>query len=277
MTHHDGDFLTRSPAVAGKFYPAEPRNIQRTLDEWCADAGEGNQAWHAALIPHAGWVYSGRIAAVTLSRIVMPRTIVVVCPKHRAEGAECAVAPWKRWQFPGGYMEADVAMSRRLADEVRGLELDDRPHRQEHAIEVQIPLLARSAPQSQIVGITIGRIDLVRCEAMATDLAELLRDRLDDVLLLISSDMNHFADDAQNRRLDELALKTLDHLDPRQLFDTCREHHITMCGLIPTVLVLTALKRLDALHRAVRVDYATSAEVSGDTRRVVGYAGMLFG
>ncbi|MFO7902808.1 MAG: AmmeMemoRadiSam system protein B [Planctomycetota bacterium] len=277
MTHSTCDLSDRSPAVAGMFYPGDPGGIERSLDSWSGEAAVERQAWRAALVPHAGWPYSGRVAAAVLSRIQMPSSIVLLCPKHRPGGVECAIAPWKRWLFPGGSMETDVALSQQLADTVPGLELDDQPHRHEHAIEVQLPMLARFAPNSKIVGITIGRIGWAQCEATASGVAEVLRDRLDDVLLVISSDLNHFANDAENRRLDELAMRALDQLDPRALHETCRRNQITMCGVLPSVIVLLALNRLNALQRAVRVDYTTSAEASGDTSRVVGYAGMLFG
>jgi len=96
------------------------------------------------------------------------------------------------------------------------------------------------------------------------------------VLLVISSDMNHFATDQENRRLDEMALAALDQLDPDHLFDVVHSNNISMCGLLPAVIVLKTLRKLDRLKSAQRVAYGTSADVSGDTSRVVGYAGMLF-
>ncbi|MFW6169621.1 MAG: AmmeMemoRadiSam system protein B [Planctomycetota bacterium] len=277
MTHSTCDLSDRSPAVAGMFYPGDPGSIEQTLEQWSGEAAVERRPWRAALVPHAGWLFSGRIAAAVFSRIQMPSTIVLLCPKHRPGGVECAIAPWKRWLFPGGSVETDVSLSQQLADAVPGLELDDRPHRHEHAIEVQLPMLAKFAPESKIVGITVGQIGWTQCEAIARDAAEVLRDRLDNVLLVVSSDLNHFADDAENRRLDELAMRALDQLDPRTLHETCRRHRITMCGMLPCVIVLLALQQLNALQRAVRVDYTTSAEATGDTNQVVGYAGMLFG
>ncbi len=276
MTSWTGEQESREPAVAGMFYPSESRRIEQTLDEWFASSSRSPESWRAALVPHAGWVYSGHIAAQVLSGIRMPETIIILCPKHHAGGAECAVAPWPYWLFPGGSVEADVALSRQLADEVPGLLLDDLPHRQEHAIEVQLPLLARLAPTSRIVAISIGRVDFARCQTMAAGLATLLKDRLRDILWVISSDMNHFAQDAENRRLDELALETLDQLNPESLYTICHQHRITMCGMLPAVIVLSTLQQLGALHEARRVAYATSAAISGDRQRVVGYAGMLF-
>jgi len=104
-----------------------------------------------------------------------------------------------------------------------------------------------------------------------------LRDMPEPPLLLISSDMNHFASDAATRRLDEKALACLHRLDSEALYDTCRNQHITMCGVIPAVIVLETLRRLGKLRRAERIAYATSADATGQPERVVGYAGMVFG
>ncbi len=275
MVPWSGGLASRDPAVAGMFYPANAARIDETLDQWFG-ASQQREKWRAALVPHAGWVYSGRIAAEVLNRVEMPGTIVILCPKHHAGGAECAIAPWQRWVFPGGSLQADVALSRRLAEQVAGLVLDDRPHRQEHAIEVQLPLLARLAPHSRIVSIAIGHLDLPDCETMADQLAETLHEQLDDLLWIISSDMNHFASDDENRRLDALALGALEQLDPQQLYTVCRKHRITMCGMLPAVIVLTLLRHRNLLHEARQVAYDTSAAASGDRSRVVGYAGMLF-
>jgi AmmeMemoRadiSam system protein B len=108
-------------------------------------------------------------------------------------------------------------------------------------------------------------------------LASVLKARTDRPLLLISSDMNHYATDAENRRLDALALAALARLDPAEVYDTVTSNNISMCGLLPAVIVLETLRLLGSLHKAEQVDYATSADVTGDTSRVVGYAGMLFG
>ncbi|MHB8969075.1 MAG: AmmeMemoRadiSam system protein B [Pirellulaceae bacterium] len=267
---------SREPAVAGTFYPADPQRIGQVVDTWLSAPPPPRQAWRAALVPHAGWKYSGRIAAEVFARIEFPATIIILCPKHHAGGATCAVAPWGRWLFPGGSMEVDLELSAQLASEVPGFQLDDWPHREEHAVEVQLPLIARWAPQSRLVAVTVGRADLEQIHLCAAAIAEVVRTRLDSLLFVISSDMNHFASDSDTRRLDALALQTLEARDPDRLYATCLQHQISMCGALPAVIVLSALRALNALHRAERVDYATSADVSGDRQRVVGYAGMLF-
>ncbi len=266
----------RAPAVAGMFYPDSPETIDHTLEEWFGHLQTERRPWRAALVPHAGWVYSGRIAAQVFAAIRIPSTVVFLCPKHHPGGAALAVAPWEKWLFPGGEVAVDLELARELADQVPGLEMDARPHMVEHAIEVQLPLLAHERRDARIVAITVGPTQLDACGRLATAMAKVVQPRLDDILFVISSDMNHFADDAENRRLDQLAMQQLEQLRPDGLYTTCHRHGITMCGMLPAVIVLKTLQELDSLHHAQRVAYATSATVSGDTQRVVGYAGMLF-
>lgn len=267
----------RSPAVAGLFYPNAPDAIDQTLRAWFGHFEENRQRWRAAMLPHAGWIYSGRIAAQVFAEIEIPSTVVFLCPKHGPGGASWAVAPWEKWLFPGGEVDADLELSRALASQVPDLEMDARPHATEHAIEVHLPLLAYRQPRARIVAITVGSSDIESCGRFAQAMAETVRPRIDSLLFVISSDMHHFADDTENQRLDKLALRQLEQLDPDGLYSVCRQHHITMCGMSAAVIVLKTLQELGLLQRAKRVAYSTSASVSGETERVVGYAGMLFG
>jgi AmmeMemoRadiSam system protein B len=186
------------------------------------------------------------------------------------------VAPHRTWQLPGGAVESDPVLARKLARVIDGLELDALAHQREHGVEVELPIIARLSPQTRVVGIAIGGGDLETCEQFADGLAEVIRPMEERPLLLISSDMNHFANDAETRRLDRLALAELERQDPDALYHTARRHHISMCGMLPAVIILKTLQRLDALGEAKLIGYGTSADTTGDTARVVGYAGMVF-
>jgi len=272
-----GGSAVRPAGVAGKFYPADAAELTQ-LVERCLPAGAVEQrAWPAVMVPHAGLVYSGRIAADTLRRVRIPGTVIVIGPKHTPYGVEWAVAPHDTWSIPGATIAADPALARQLTEAISGLALDAAAHAQEHAIEVELPLLARLAPQAKVIGIALGGADLARCRQFAEGLAKVIRSLPEPPLLMISSDMNHFASDTENRRLDEIALTAMESLDPELLFKTVRSQHISMCGVVPAVIVMETLRLLGQLQRAERVAYATSADVSGDTSRVVGYAGMLLG
>ncbi len=266
----------RPAAVAGTFYPADPAALSSLLDDLLSGDAPSPEPVRAVMVPHAGLIYSGRIAAAVLRRTRIPRTVIAIGPKHTRLGVEWAVAPHETWSLPGASVPSDPALARQLVDAIPGLKLDAMAHRQEHAIEVELPFLARLAPHARVVGIAIGAGNLERCRQFAAGLADVLKKRGDEVLLLVSSDMNHFANDAETRRLDELALAALEQGDPGNFYQTIQRHQISMCGALPALIVMETLQRLHGGFRAELVAYGTSADTTGDTRRVVGYAGMLF-
>jgi AmmeMemoRadiSam system protein B len=247
------------------------------LDDLFSCEAPGPEDWPAVMVPHAGLTYSGRIAADVLRRVRIPETVIVLGPKHTAQGVEWSVAPHQAWSIPGAQIASDLELARQLCEAIPGLELDAVAHQQEHGIEVELPLLARLAPRTKVVGIAIGSGNVQRCRQFAEGLARVIASRQQRPLLVISSDMNHFATDTENRRLDELALAAMERLDPAVLYDTVQRHQISMCGVLPAMIVMETLRRLDGLGRMRRVGYATSADVSGDRGRVVGYAGVLLG
>jgi AmmeMemoRadiSam system protein B/AmmeMemoRadiSam system protein A len=271
----------REPAVAGTFYPSDPAKLSQMVDGFLTPArraseGQATKPYPAIMVPHAGLKYSGPVAAEVFRRTEIPSTVIVIGPKHTPYGVDYAVAPHDEWSIPGGALAGDPQLARQIVAAVPELELDAAAHAKEHAIEVELPFLARLAPQAKVVGIAIGPGDYETCRRIAEGLAGVLRQRQERTLLVISSDMNHFADDAENRRLDELALACIDRLDPQGLLATCRKHRISMCGVLPAVIVMETVRELGQLNRAERVAYATSGDVSGDRDRVVGYAGVVF-
>ena len=291
----------RPAAVAGLFYPATPAERAALLDEFerttqykentrngavdknrgNAENGEGRRRWSAALVPHAGWIYSGRLAAATLKRVEIPETVVVFAPKHRAEGNDFAVMPAERWDVGGGEsVPSDPDFVERFVAAVPPFRKDAVAHRREHAVETLVPMIARYNPSTKVVGALIGRATIDELTAASIKFAEFLqneeRNGKKAPLLLISSDMNHFSNDETTRRLDALALDALESLDPTRLWETVRREKISMCGVLPAFFVLSALRKIGKLRKAVKVGYATSGDSGGDRERVVGYAGRLF-
>jgi AmmeMemoRadiSam system radical SAM enzyme/AmmeMemoRadiSam system protein B/AmmeMemoRadiSam system protein A len=266
---------TRPPAVAGRFYPADPGELSRLVDGLLAASERRVESWSAVMAPHAGLVYSGRLAAEVFNRVAIPELVLVLGPKHTRHGVGWAVAPHDAWAIPGATIPCDPALARALAEAIPGLQLDAAAHQQEHAIEVELPFLATLAPRSRVVGLAIGGGDWERCREFAEGLAGVIRRLPERPLLVISSDMNHFATDRDTRLLDEIALQAMERLDPAHLLATVAGHDISMCGVLPAVIVMETLRLLGGLRSCRRVGYATSAEVSGDLSRVVGYAGML--
>ncbi|MCU0959785.1 MAG: AmmeMemoRadiSam system radical SAM enzyme [Pirellulaceae bacterium] len=268
----------RPAAVADVFYPAEPAAL-RALVAQCLQGGPPvtPEAWPAVLVPHAGLRYSGRVAADVFRRVTIPERVIIFAPKHTRHGVPWSVAPCTAWAIPGHQVPADPEYARRLADALPGLELDASAHQEEHAIEVQLPILAQVAPTATVTGIVLGESDYDQCRRLAEGLAEFLRGDPHPPLLVISSDLHHYAPDAENRRLDRIAIDALRSLDPHAAYRTVRQHEITMCGLLPAVVVLESLLRLGRLNTSCEVAYATSADAGGSRDRVVGYVGLLFG
>ncbi len=194
----------RPPAVAGTFYPADDRSREQLVDELLAGLSEVKpKTVAAAMVPHAGLHYSGRVAADVWRRIKLPESVLIIGPKHTADGVDWAVAPHDVWQLSStAKMSGDVELARRIADSVPGMELDANAHQREHGIEVQLPLLYRLAPQTRVAAIAMSGGTYDELESTATALADCLASFENPPLMVISSDMNHFADDEENRRRD---------------------------------------------------------------------------
>lgn len=275
-----GRFLaTRPPAWAGQFYPRDQHAIGAMLDSWEADQQPRPRPrpWLAALVPHAGWQYSGRLAFETLAEIDFPPQTIIFCPRHTGLGPPWAVWPGAKWEVPGATIDADCALAARLSAEIDGLMLDDAAHQEEHAVEVLLPMIARLAPHTRVAGITVGMRGLEELLRFGNQLAEVIAALPQRPLLLVSSDMHHRASETETRRLDELALEELEAADPEGLYRAVIEHRITMCGAPAAVIVLEAIRRLAAPIFCRRVGHATSADAGGGSANCVGYAGLLYG
>lgn len=267
----------RPAAVAGTFYPESPTELAQLVDGLLPSASSiARRPWPAALVPHAGLRYSGHVAAQVLAHIDFPDTVIILGPKHTRAGVTWGVAPQPTWSIPGAEIANDLELAQALVSAIGGLQFDAAAHAQEHAIEVELPFIARLAPHARVVGVAIGGGTFERCQEFATGLASVLR-RRERTLLLISSDMNHFANDEDTRRLDALALDSLKTMRAAEAYRVIHEHQISMCGVLPAVIVIETLCQLEQLQRVEQVAYATSADVSGDTSRAVGYAGLLLG
>jgi AmmeMemoRadiSam system radical SAM enzyme/AmmeMemoRadiSam system protein B/AmmeMemoRadiSam system protein A len=271
----------RPPAVAGRFYPGDPAELNALVDECLrpmpGESQEPPRAWPAIMVPHAGLIYSGRIAGQTFRRVQIPEVVLILGPKHTPHGVPWAVAPHATWEIPGARLASDLELARQLVASIDGLQLDAAAHAQEHGIEVELPFIARLAPTAKVVGIAIGGGDLARCRQFAQGLAQVVASLPQPPLLAVSSDMNHYASDQDTRRLDAMALAAMQSGDPERLYETVMRHNISMCGVLPAVIVMETLRTLGKSCRGVQVAYGTSGDVSGERDRVVGYAGMLLG
>jgi AmmeMemoRadiSam system protein B len=265
--------LVREARFAGSWYPGERDELVRFLERATPDSSRRPAL--AVMVPHAGYVYSGAIAAETYARVSVPSTAIVICPNHRVPPPVLAVWPKGEWRTPLGRVSVDEALATRLLEESRrSLRADTFPHEREHAVELQLPFLQFHSPEIQVVPIVLGIDSGPELAAFGAALARAIRGHGRPVLLVASSDMNHYEAAAVAEEKDRLALERVLALEPDALLETVLEHDISMCGARPTVAVLHAARALGA-KTAELVRHGHSGETSGDDSSVVGYAGVV--
>ncbi|MFO7577806.1 MAG: AmmeMemoRadiSam system protein B [Pelovirga sp.] len=266
--------MIRQPAVAGLFYPAGAAALSRQVAGFLAGDTSPVDAT-AVILPHAGYDYSGAVVGAVLGRIRVPRRVILLGPNHYGRGAAVAVTGATVWQTPAGAVPVAVDLLEHLRTEAPELVVDERAHQQEHSLEVLLPFLRHCQPQLQIVPIALNhQLECADCVNLGHAIARAVSSWDEPVLLVASSDMNHFLPARENTRLDALALDAMTAFDPQRLYQVVEDHHISMCGVLPVVTVMTAARDLGA-QACDLVRYTHSGEQSGDNSRVVGYAGMM--
>lgn len=269
--------ILRHPAVAGRFYPGDPEDLRTEAQEYLSQSISSDASPLKAIgciAPHAGYMYSGHVAGAVFASIEIPPLCVVMCPNHTGMGRPLAIMSEGSWETPLGDVPIDAEFARALQQRFPPLQNDSAAHRAEHAAEVELPFLQLRQPNLRIVPIALGTGQFEVLEQLGLALADVVAKYKEPVLIVASSDMNHYESDAVTRAKDHRAIERLLTLDPRGLFDVVTQQDISMCGFGPAVAMLTAARQLGA-KSAELVKYATSGDVSGDREMVVGYAGVV--
>jgi MEMO1 family protein len=265
----------RHPAVAGRFYPGDEKSLREEVLSYLSPASEKRFARAlGCIVPHAGYMYSGKVAGAVFAALEIPRLCLVLCPNHTGMGRALAIVSEGTWETPLGCVAIDGAFAAALKQRCPLLQEDSVAHRGEHAAEVELPFLQVRQPQLKFVPIALGTGQFEALAELGDAIADVIAAQNEPILIVASSDMNHYESDAVTRVKDHAALEPILRLDARALFDVVTEQHITMCGFGPAVTMLTAAKKLGATS-AELVKYATSGDVSGDRDLVVGYAGVV--
>ena len=265
--------MVRRPAFSDQFYPGHAATLRRDLEGFLAAPPTRIASPIGCLAPHAGYIYSGAIAGAVYARLELPERFLILCPNHTGRGAALSIMSDGAWQTPLGKAPIDATLAAELRRLCPRLEEDAEAHRREHSLEVQLPFLQQLRPRMRFVPIAVGIDDFDDLHQLGGALASAVRVAAEPVLIIASSDMNHFENDQRTRLKDRRAIDRVLALDPRGLYETVRREDISMCGYCPAVAMLTAARDLGAT-RAELVRYGTSAETSGDYDRVVGYAGV---
>jgi len=268
----------RAPAVSGRFYPGTPRELEDAIRELLAAVLDARPApARGAVAPHAGYAYSGLTAAHVFARLEIPAVVVILAPNHtgvcRAAGG---VSLWEAGAFrtPLGDVPVDERFAAALLEASPLVGVDHAAHAHEHAVEVEVPFLQLRRPDVRIVPLVLAWDAWEGCRALGETLGRLAGRWPERVLLLASSDLNHYEPASVSEPKDRRALEAVEALDGEELLRRCRGERITMCGRAPTATVLAAARTLGAA-RADVVHHSHSGMVTGDEDAVVGYGGVI--
>jgi len=263
----------RHPAVAGRFYPRDRATLLKDVQSYLSPQAAATPA-RGCVAPHAGYIYSGAVAGAVFANLDLPQRCIVLCPNHTGKGRPLAIMSNGAWETPLGSLPIDSSLAEALKKRFPLLTEDADAHRSEHAVEVELPFLQVRRPDLTFVPIALGTGQFDVLEKLGEAVADAMQSQTDRILIVASSDMNHYENDVVTRIKDHKAIERMLALDARGLFEVVMREGISMCGFGPAVVMLTASKCLGATS-AELIKYATSGDVSGDREMVVGYAGVV--
>ncbi|MCS4537707.1 MAG: MEMO1 family protein [Thaumarchaeota archaeon] len=274
----------RRPAVAGQFYPANPTILRKTIEEcFLHEIGprklppaEGSKII-GLLCPHAGYMYSGPVAAhsyLALSAIASCDVIIIIGPNHYGIGSGVAVPAAKVWQMPLGEVPIAKDAAEDLVETSGIIDIDDLSHIQEHSIEVQIPFLQFIFSKPfKILPVSMLLQDKRTAIEVGEAVAEIAMKWKS--FIIASSDLTHYEPHEIASKKDRELVKAIENLDVDAHYETLRKLNLTACGYGPIAAVMTVSKILGAKNSKL-LQYATSGDTGGSRDAVVGYAAMSF-
>ncbi|HRU38817.1 MAG TPA: AmmeMemoRadiSam system protein B [Candidatus Goldiibacteriota bacterium] len=261
--------MLREPAFAGMFYEKDPAALRKQVEALVFKKDEKLDAV-AVIVPHAGYVYSGKVAAEVFSSVKIPPLIILLGPNHTGDGAPVSVMSEGVWRTPLGDVKINEPIAAEILKKSACCQKDSRAHLREHSLEVQLPLLQALRKNFTIVPIALGEYNSANLRETAAAIASVLKGR--DALIVASTDLTHYEDAAQARKKDMAVLEAIEALDADRMVREVAEKEISMCGWMPSFVAIKAAKQLGA-KKGVVIRYANSGEASGDFSSVVGYGG----
>lgn len=269
--------MNRKMKFASLFYDRNEDSLRTSLQNYFRMAEQKRaknnkvikEKARICMLPHAGHIYSGEVAAATLAEINLPKKCIILCPNHTGYGKDFAIWDKGSFETPLGSMEIDQNTAKKILEN-KVFSADYKAHEQEHSIEVILPFLQYHGDCIKIIPICLRSLE--HLESVAQTILSCMQED-EDLGLIISSDMNHFASEQENRRKDFLAIEALQNLDEQALLEIVKREDISMCGVLGAYVAILVAKGL-GYTKSNLVEYDTSATASLDFTRVVGYAGM---
>lgn len=278
----------RLPAVAGMFYPDNPRELQATIDSSFRDTRFGpgrsppsttKRKIYGIVSPHAGYVYSGSVAANGFFEISSSdfKDVVMVGPNHYGIGKGVAIMREGSWETPLGQVQINSQLADEIGKKSSSSDFSDFSHSRDHCLEVQIPFLQCIRRQElRIVPIILIMQDADTAFDVGSAIAEAVASaEQDSIMLIASSDLTHYEPNAEAHRKDNELIKAVLSLDVYKFYTVLERLDVSACGYGAIASIMVAAKNLGAT-RGELLRYATSGDVTGDTSAVVGYSSIVF-
>jgi len=273
----------RQPAVAGQFYEGTKEGLLKQI-EWCykhqigprklPEVREGPRSLLGLVSPHAGYMYSGPVAAhgfVELAADGRPDSFVILGPNHHGLGSGVSLRSVGRWRTPLGEVLIDTSLAKEILKNSDLIDDEEMAHLYEHSIEVQLPFLQHLYGEIKFVPISMMLQDLRTDLEVGRAVGEACRGK--NVVVIASTDFTHYEPHSQAVRRDQMAIKRILELDARGLVETVEREGLSMCGYGPVAAMLEATSLMGA-RKAKLLKHATSGETSGMMGEVVGYASI---
>jgi AmmeMemoRadiSam system protein B len=271
----------RKPAVSGMFYGGTAKELERQI-EWCYKHelgpgaiprvnSKGLREIVAIVAPHAGYYYSGPVAAHAYKELAddgIFDTAVILGPNHTGYGYPVSLWAGVSWNTPLGEVEINKELAQRLLGDV--IKIDETAHIHEHSIEVQLPWLQHLYKKVKIVPISMLAQDIETARTVGKAISR----AGDNLIIIASSDFTHYEPYSVAMEKDGSVIEAIVSLDEEELYERCKSLNCTMCGYGPVASAMVAAKEMNA-RKATLLKYATSGDTSGDFSQVVGYASIV--
>ena len=276
----------RLPHNAGSWYEGSEKTLKIQLTDECflhklgpskeLQLNDGGSRSIVGLIcPHAGYVYSGPIAAHSYHALASdgkPENIVIMGPNHTGLGSGVALWPEGGWKTPLGELKINSVLAKKIQKASEYIDLDEQAHLYEHSIELQLPFL------QLIFGSDLSFVPIsvmIQDFEVALDIGQAIADstRGTDTLVIASTDMTHYESQIEAERKDRLVIEAIENLDEKKVFDTVEQNNVSMCGVGPVIATIVSAKTLGAKQGQL-LKYATSGDITKDRSAVVGYCSM---
>jgi len=265
--------MQRKPIVSGQFYPDTKEEIEKVIAEFKPKENVKILA-KGIILPHAGYSYSGRVAVVTVHKVLPIKRLIILGANHSGLGNNFSLWAKGAWETPLGQIKIDENLAQLILNNGKYIKEDYLPHQNEHSIEVELPILRYFFNEFEFVPISCKLSSLDMYEKAAFQIFEAVKNIKDDILLVASTDLTHYELDSTARKKDRIAIEAIINMDEQDLIKKVKKDSITMCGLAPVAVLLSCLKKMGARKAQVTL-YQTSGDACGDYSSVVGYAGVV--